>query len=90
MSMVMKIFFEIEAFSFYFRVQDNTYYEIVLGNDILTFNNSTSSRKRALTDFRASSGHSWNQSIDVQLVMAGNFLLLTRRVEPTGEKQRTT
>lgn len=56
----------------------------------LTARSSTSSKKRADTEFRASSGHSWNQSILVQLVTAGNFLLLTRRVDPTGEKQSTT
>ena len=33
---------------------------------------------------------SWNQSMHVQLMTAGNFLPLTRRVLPTGEKQRTT
>ncbi|KAI1232528.1 CDP-diacylglycerol--glycerol-3-phosphate 3-phosphatidyltransferase, partial [Lamprotornis superbus] len=43
-----------------------------------------------LTDTRASSGHSWNQSMAVQLTTAGNLLARTRRVEPTGEKQRTT
>lgn len=49
-----------------------------------------SSRNLLLTDTRASSGHSWNQSMAVQLTMAGNLLARTRRVEPTGEKQRTT
>ena len=42
------------------------------------------------TDIRASVGHSWNQSIQVQLTRAGNFLPLTRKVLPTGEKQRIT
>ncbi|KAL2297868.1 hypothetical protein Nmel_016434 [Mimus melanotis] len=47
-------------------------------------------RNLLLTDTRASSGHSWNQSMAVQLTTAGNLLARTRRVEPTGEKQRTT
>ena len=51
---------------------------------------SVSERKRALTDTSASSGHSWNQSMEVQLTTAGNFLALTLRVEPTGEKHRMT
>ena len=51
---------------------------------------STSWRKRKLTDSRASCGHSWNQSMAVQLTMAGNFLLRTLSVLPTGEKQRAT
>ena len=58
--------------------------------NIPTDNKSTSSRKRLLTDINASSGHSWNQSILVQLVMAGNLRLLTRSVLPTGEKHNTT
>ena len=49
-----------------------------------------SAKKRPLTEMSASSGHSWNQSMDVQLVTAGNFRLRTRRVEPTGEKHSTT
>lgn len=49
-----------------------------------------SSRKRALTDTSASSGHSWNQLMAVQLTTAGNFLARTRRTEPTGEKHRIT
>lgn len=56
----------------------------------LTGMSSVSSRKRALTDTRASSGHSWNQSMAVQLTTAGNFLARTRRTEPTGEKHRIT
>jgi len=51
---------------------------------------SMSFKKRSDTDRRASCGHSWNQSIDVQLTRAGNLRDLTRRVVPTGEKQRTT
>ena len=43
-----------------------------------------------LTDLSASSGHSWNQSICVQLTTAGNLRPRTRNVEPTGEKQSTT
>ena len=42
------------------------------------------------TDIRASSGHSWNQSMQVQLTIAGNFLPLILKVLPTGEKQSTT
>ena len=49
-----------------------------------------SSKNLADTELRASNGHSWNQSIQVQLVTAGNFLLLTLNVEPTGEKHNTT
>jgi len=56
----------------------------------LTVSSSTSLRKRWLTDISASSGHSWNQSILVLFVTAGNLRLLIRRVLPTGEKQRTT
>lgn len=56
----------------------------------LTSMSGVSSRNLLLTDTRASSGHSWNQSMAVQLTTAGNLLALTRRVEPTGEKQRTT
>ena len=57
---------------------------------VLTGIRSTSERNRELTDIRASCGHSWNQSILVQLTMAGNFRLLTLRVVPTGEKHSTT
>ena len=42
------------------------------------------------TDMRASCGHSWNQLMEVQLMMAGNFLPRTLKVLPTGEKQSTT
>jgi len=45
---------------------------------------------RLETDIRASSGHSWNQSMDVQLTTPGNFLPLTLNVLPTGEKHSTT
>lgn len=51
---------------------------------------SMSSVKLLLTDTRASCGHAWNQSIAVQLTMAGNFRALPRSVGPTGEKQNTT
>lgn len=47
-----------------------------------------SSMNLLLTDSRASCGHSWNQSMAVQLTMAGNFRALTRSVEPTGEKHK--
>ena len=56
----------------------------------LTDNNSTSSKNLADTEFKASNGHSWKTSILVQFVMAGNLRLLIRRVEPMGEKHRTT
>jgi len=38
----------------------------------------------------ASCGHSWNQSMLVVLVTAGNLRPRTRRVLPTGEKHSTT
>lgn len=47
-------------------------------------------RKRRLTDSRACCGHSWNQSMAVQFTMAGNLLLRTLSLLPTGEKQRVT
>lgn len=56
----------------------------------LTSMSPVSSRKRLLTDTSASSGHSWNQSMAVQLTTAGNRRARTRSVEPTGEKQRMT
>ena len=56
----------------------------------LTLMRSTSDRNLELTEMRASSGHSWNQSILVQLTMAGNLRALTLSVVPTGEKHSTT
>ena len=56
----------------------------------LTVMSSTSERKRWLTETRASSGHSWNQSMLVQFTRAGNLRARTLRVDPTGEKQSTT
>lgn len=56
----------------------------------LTSMSFVSSRNLLLTDMSASSGHSWNQSMAVQFTKAGNLLARTRRVEPTGEKQRMT
>ena len=49
---------------------------------------TTSSSLRNLmdTDISASCGHSWNQSMQVQLMTAGNFLPRTRRVDPTEGK----
>ena len=47
-------------------------------------------RKWRLTDSRACFGHSWNQLMAVQFTMAGNFLLRTLSLGPTGEKQRVT
>ena len=35
------------------------------------------------TDISASCGHSWNQSMQVQLMTAGNFLPRIRSVDPT-------
>uniref|UniRef100_A0A1I8JGD9 CCHC-type domain-containing protein n=1 Tax=Macrostomum lignano TaxID=282301 RepID=A0A1I8JGD9_9PLAT len=46
--------------------------------------------KRRETDTKASLGHSWNQSIDVQLTTAGNLRARTRSVVPTGLKHRIT
>ena len=42
------------------------------------------------TDTKASLGHSWNQSVLVVLMRAGNLRLLLRRVLPCGEKHNTT
>lgn len=56
----------------------------------LTSMSSVFCRKRKLTDSRACCGHSWNQSMAVQFTMAGNFLLRTLSLVPTGEKQRVT
>lgn len=47
-------------------------------------------KKRRLTDSSACRGHSWNQSMAVQFTMAGNFLLRTLSLFPTGDKQRVT
>jgi len=57
---------------------------------LLTGKTSTSSRNRLDTDTSASWGHSWNQFIAVQLMMAGNFRARIRKVDPTGEKHSTT
>lgn len=59
-------------------------------SNVLTDNSSTSCKNLEDTEFKASTGHSWNQSIHVQLVTAGNFRLLTLNVDPTGEKHNTT
>jgi hypothetical protein len=48
---------------------------------------STDSKKFLETLKRASYGHSWNQSMTVQLTKAGNYLTLLL-ISPTGEKQR--
>lgn len=58
--------------------------------NLLTGKAFSSSKNFIDTDTKASCGHSWNQFIDVQLIKAGNFLDLTRRVDPTGEKHSTT
>lgn len=50
--------------------------------------NSTSFKNLADTSIKASSGHSWNQSIEVLLIRAGNILALYLKASPTGEKQR--
>lgn len=55
-----------------------------------TLISSTSDRNLELTDMSASCGHSWNQSIQVQLTIAGNLRLLILSVVPTGEKHKTT
>lgn len=57
---------------------------------VLTSMFSTSSRNLKLTDSSASCGHSWNQSMAVQFTTAGNFLLRTLSLLPTGEKHRAT
>ena len=57
---------------------------------IHTVMSSTSERNLELTDIRASCGHSWNQSIQVQLTTAGNLRPRTLNVVPTGEKHNTT
>lgn len=58
--------------------------------EVLTSTVSVSRRKRRLTDSRASCGHSWNQSMAAQLMMAGNLLLRMRSLLPTGEKHNAT
>ena len=47
---------------------------------------SISSRNLPATPIKASLGHSWNQSIEVQLIIPGNLLALTLKISPTGEK----
>lgn len=56
----------------------------------LTGKTSMSCKNFAETDTNASCGHSWNQIIEVQLIKAGNLRDLTLKVDPTGEKHRTT
>ena len=53
--------------------------------DGLICSGTTSSSLRNLmdTDISASCGHSWNQSMQVQLMTAGNFLPRIRSVDPT-------
>jgi len=43
-----------------------------------------------LTDIRASWGHPWNHTMQVQFVTAGNLRERFLRVLPTGEKHSTT
>lgn len=62
----------------------------MMAGEELTSTASVSRRKRRLTDSRASRGHSWNQSMATQLTMAGNLLLRTRSLLPTGEKHSAT
>lgn len=57
---------------------------------LFTGKTRNSSKNLIATDTKASCGHSWNQFIDVQLIRAGNFLDLTLKVDPTGEKHNTT
>lgn len=57
---------------------------------LLTSIFSTSWRNLKLTDSSASCGHSWNQSMAVQFTTAGNFLLRSLSLLPTGEKHRAT
>ena len=49
---------------------------------------SISDKNLAATSTRAFLGQSWNQSMDVQLIIPGNFLALNLKASPTGEKQR--
>jgi len=53
-----------------------------------SFGKSISARNLEATLINASLGHSWNQSIEVQLMTPGNFLALNLNASPTGEKQR--
>ena len=62
----------------------------IIVRTVLTSIFSTSWRNLKLTDSSASCGHSWNQSIAVQFTTAGNFLLRTLSLLPTGEKHRAT
>lgn len=55
----------------------------------LTGKMSSLLRNFSETDSSASCGHSWNQSIYVQFMVAGNLRPLFRKIGPTGEKQRT-
>jgi len=58
--------------------------------DILTAKTSRSFKNLDETEIRASLGHSWNQSIEEQLVRAGNLRDRILKVDPTGEKHKTT
>lgn len=49
---------------------------------------STSDKNFFATSNSASSGQGWNQSITVQLIIAGNLVALYLKRSPTGEKQR--
>ena len=55
---------------------------------ISSLGSSTSAKNLEATSIKAFLGHSWNQSIEVQLMIPGNFLALNLKASPTGEKQR--
>jgi hypothetical protein len=55
---------------------------------ISSVGNSISFKNLLATSIRAFFGHSWNQSIEVQLIIPGNFLALNLKASPTGEKHR--
>ena len=60
---------------------------------IFSLNSSVSSsaycRNLLATSIKASLGQGWNQSMDVELIIPGNFLALILIRSPTGEKHKT-
>ncbi len=57
---------------------------------ISSFYKSAYCKNLKATSIKASLGHGWNQSIEVELIIPGNFLALTLITSPTGEKHRIT
>lgn len=55
-----------------------------------SFYKSASCKNLDATSIKASLGHGWNQSTEVELIIPGNFLALTLIVSPTGEKHKIT